>query len=391
MTLTGDQSLLKRLNTSALLRLVKGEAGISRAELAKRTGLTKSTVSLLVQELLEEGWLCERIATVSGSVGRRPTPLQLDPSRLAMLGAEIGVDYLNVVCCNLQGEVLASRLQAFQHRDLTDSLAALAALLAQQHAALRLQGRRALGLGVGIPGTVDAAGRRLGFVPNLDWHDQEVHAQLLAALELQQVPAMPVTVLNEANAAALSEYVFGTAQRAAPLVYLSVGIGLGGGIVIDDRLYLGHDGSAGEVGHTILELDGPPCACGRRGCAETFVSQRAVSVAVMGAGAPILGISELEMRLQSGDPPVLAAVQRAGRYLGLLMQNLCNTVDPASIVLGGPLCQLGAPFIDAATASLRALEGRFDFHSTTVRQCRLGIDACAIGAAGAVLLHALRD
>ena len=388
--MTGDQSLLKRLNSAALLRLVKGEAGLSRADLAKRSGLTKSTVSLLVQELIDEGWLCERDATASGSLGRRPTPLQLDPGRLALLGAEIGVDYLNVVACNLQGQLLASRMQVYRHQDLAGTLQSLAQLIGQEYAALQQQGRTALGLGVGIPGTVDAAGRRLGFVPNLDWHDMDIQAPLLEALANAGVHELATTVLNEANAAALSEYVFGTTQRTEPLVYLSLGIGVGGGIVLDDQLYQGHDGSAGEVGHTILQLDGPLCRCGRHGCAETFVSQRAVSAAVTGTAEPILPISELASRLQRGEPAVTAAVHRAGRYLGMLMQNLCNTVDPAAIVLGGPLCQLGAPFLDAARDSLKALEGRYDFHSTVVRQCQFGINACAVGAAGAVLHDALR-
>jgi predicted NBD/HSP70 family sugar kinase len=389
MTITGDQSLLKRINSLALLRIVKDEAGLSRAELAKRSGLTKSTVSLLVQELIDEGWLCERETTVSGSIGRRPTPLQLDPSRLALLGAEIGVDYLNVVSCNLQGDLLDSRMQAFEHADLPRTLQALARMVAEQHKALCRQGRRALGLGVGIPGTVDARGQRIGVVPNLAWHDREIHAPLVSALAKAGVRDVPATVLNEANAAALSEYVFGPGHAFDSLVYLSIGIGLGGGIVLGDRLHLGHDGAAGEVGHTILQLDGPLCRCGAHGCAESFVSQRAVSLDLTGAASPILPMAELVRRLQAGDAAVAHAVQRAGRYLGMLMHNLCNTIDPAVIVLGGPMGQLGEPFFGAAQAGFESLRGRYHFHTTTVRQCRFGLNACAVGAAGAVLHGAL--
>jgi len=389
MTITGDQSLLKRINSLALLRLVKSEAGLSRADLAKRSGLTKSTVSLLVQELIDEGWLCEREITVSGSIGRRPTPLQLDADRLALMGAEIGVDYLNVVACNLRGDLLDSRMQAFEHADLPRTLQALARMVAEQHKALRKQGRRALGLGVGIPGTVDARGERIGVVPNLAWHDREIHAPLAQALAKAGVQEVPATVLNEANAAALSEYVFGTDHAFDSLVYLSIGIGLGGGIVLGDRLHLGHDGAAGEVGHTILQLDGPLCRCGAHGCAESFVSQRAVSLDLTGAASPILPMGELLRRLQGGDAAVLQAVQRAGRYLGMLMHNLCNTIDPAVIVLGGPMGQLGEPFFEAARASFEGMRGRYHFHTTTVRQCRFGLNACAVGAAGAVLHQAL--
>jgi predicted NBD/HSP70 family sugar kinase len=391
MVTTGDQSVLKRMNLVALIRLLKSETGLSRADLAKRSGLTKSTISLLVQELIDEGWLREADITSSGLLGRRPTPLQLDPTRLALLGAEIGVDYLNVVACNLQGQLIASRMQHFEHRQRDATLAALAAMIAELHQGLQREGRRPLGIGIGIPGTIDVDGQRICALPNLAWDDLDLRKPLLAALERHAVRALPLVILNEANAAALSEYVFGASQHTDPLVYLSIGIGLGGGIVLDDRLYAGHDGAAGEFGHTILQLDGPLCSCGRHGCAEAFVSQRAVSFAVKGPEGPILTIDELARRLHAGDRTVAAAVERAGRYLGMLMQNVCNSIDPAVIVLGGPLCQLGEPLIAAARASLAALAGRFDAHTTVVRQCQFGLNAGAMGAAGAVLHAALRD
>ncbi|MEO7494356.1 MAG: ROK family transcriptional regulator [Massilia sp.] len=390
MVTTGDQSLLKRMNSVALIRLVKSEAGLSRADLAKRSGLTKSTISLLVQELIEDGWLREADITASGSLGRRPTPLQLDPKRLALLGAEIGVDYLNVVACNLQGQLIASRMQSFEHVQLDATLAALAAMIAELHRGLLRDGQRPLGIGIGLPGTIDIHDQRIGALPNLAWHDLDLQQPLLAALARHGVRELPLVIINEANAAALSEYVFGASQRTDPLVYLSIGIGLGGGIVLDDRLYAGHDGAAGEFGHTILQLDGPLCSCGRHGCAEAFISQRAVSFSINGDDSPILTIDELSRRLRAGDPVVVAAVERAGRYLGMLMQNVCNSIDPAVIVLGGPLCQLGEPLIEAARASLAALAGRFDAHTTAVRQCQFALNACAMGAAGAVLHAALR-
>ncbi|HSI51271.1 MAG TPA: ROK family transcriptional regulator [Ideonella sp.] len=392
---TGDQSLLKRINSAALLRLVRTGSGLSRADLAKRSGLTKSTVSLLVQELIDDGWIREAEVPVSGAVGRRPTPLAMDNSRLALLGAEIGVDYLNVVACDLQGRVLGEQFQPHAPGELPATLATLVAMLGQQDAALARQGRRLLGVGVGIPGTVHGAGRRIGVVPNLGWAGQEIAAPLAALLVKGGVRVAPLKVLNEANAAALSEYVFGDMEGSGEgvhpdsLIYLSLGIGVGGGIVLGDRLHLGHDGSAGEVGHTILQLDGPPCRCGSRGCAEAFVSQRAVSLDLTGATAPILPIAELVAKVSAGEPAAVAATERAGRYLGMLMQNICNTLDPAVIVLGGPMGQLGAPYLATARASFQALQGRYAFHSTEVRLCRFGLNACAVGAAGAVLHDAL--
>ena len=168
-----------------------------------------------------------------------------------------------------------------------------------------------------------------------------------------------------------------------------MGIGLGGGIVVSDSLYLGHDGIAGEVGHTILQRSGPRCACGRQGCAETFVSQRAVSRELTGKDNPVLAIDAIRQALTAGDKATLRAVRKAGDYLGVLLQNVTNTYNPAVIVLGGPLVELGEPFLEAARRSMAAHAGRHDFHRHSVRVCRFGIDACALGAAAGVFQRVL--
>jgi len=389
--MTGNQSLLKRINRMALFRLIKAEPGLSRVELAHRTGLTKATVGLLVQELIDEGWLCQSEPAPGQGAGRRPVPLALDGRQVGLLGAEVGVDYLNAVACGLQGEVLWSRRVTSRPGDVGRTVRRLAALVGQARAALRAQGRRPLGLGVGVPGAVDVRDGTLRFAPNLGWHDVDLGARLREALAAAGCGDLPLQVLNEANAAALSEYVFGAAPPTGPLVYLSMGIGLGAGVVLRDRLFLGHDGLAGEVGHTILLRHGPPCACGRRGCAEAFVSQRAVSRAVTGRDAPVLSIEELVRRVARRDPAALRGATRAGEFLGVLLQNIGNTYNPAVVVLGGPLCQLGDVFVKRALRAMTANAGQYDYHRTSVRLCRLGLDACAVGAAASVFQDFLTE
>jgi len=392
--MTGDHSLLKRINRMALVRQVKAEPGLSRVELAHRTGLTKATVGLLAQELIGEGWLCESAPASGQGVGRPRVPLALDPHRMGLLGAEVGVDYLNAVACNLQGELLWSRRIPYRPEGVARTVRRLAALVSGAHAELRAQGRRRLGLGVGVPGAVDVRSGMLRFAPNLGWHDVDLARQLETALRRAGCGGVPLTVLNEANAAALSEYVFGAEPHTAPLVYLSMGIGLGAGVVLRDRLYLGDDGLAGEVGHTILQPGGPRCACGRHGCAEAFVSQRAVSRHVTGRDAPILAMDVLAQRVARKDPAAMRGAKRAGEYLGVLLQNIRNTFNPGVVVLGGPLCQLGDVFVKTALRAMEANGGRYDYHRASVRLCRFGLNACAIGAAGSVLqdlLHAVDE
>jgi predicted NBD/HSP70 family sugar kinase len=383
--ITADQSLLKRINRMALIRLVKAQPGLSRAGLAKHTGLTKSTVSVLVQGLIHEGWLREQETTASQGLGRRPTPLVLDPTHLGFLGAELGVDYLNVVACNLLGEILFSQMLPYQHQEVDRSVRELSDLVESAHGSLLTQHCRPLGVGVGVPGMIDLRDSRLKFAPNIGWYDVAIEKMLRAELDKGGCRDLPLSVLNDANAGALSEYVFGAEQNSAPLVYLNIGIGLGAGIVLGDRLYLGNDGLAGEVGHTILQQEGERCACGRRGCAETLISQRAVSRFITGQESPILSIGELVARISRNDDATRQASTRAGQYLGLLLHNLGNTINPGLFVLGGPLVQLGPTLVQTALETMKSYGGRYDFHRVTVRQCRFGINACAVGAAGNVL------
>jgi predicted NBD/HSP70 family sugar kinase len=264
-------------------------------------------------------------------------------------------------------------------------------MLASAYGELSDRGRWVLGIGVGVPGTIDIRDGMLRSAPNIGWHEVRIEPLLTAGLAEAGSVELPITISNDAKAAALSEYVFGTEHHSGPLVYLAIGIGLGSGVVVSDGLYLGHDGIAGEVGHTILERGGPLCACGRRGCAETFVSQRAVSRELTGKDNPVLTIETIQKALAAGDKAALRATRKSGEYLGVLLQNVANTYNPAVIVLGGPLVQLGDPFIKAALSSMEAHAGQYDYHRHSVRVCRFGIDACALGAAAGVLQRTLHS
>jgi predicted NBD/HSP70 family sugar kinase len=388
--LSGDQRLLKRLNRMALVRLVKGEPGLSRVDLAGRAGLTKATVGTLVQELIDEGWLRQGEGQVGPGAGRRPLPLAIDAERLGLIGAEVGVDYLNVVATSLQGDLLASRLIAYSHVDARQSARSLAALIVEAYASLSAKGRRVLGIGVGVPSWVDVRTGALSFAPNIGWKDVPFERLIEASLRRTDCGKLGVLMMNEARAGALSECVFGGGELATSLVYLSMGGGLGAGVVLQDRIHEGPDGLAGDVGHTILQRDGPLCTCGLRGCAETFISQRAVSRVTTGREKPLLSLDELVTRIWRGDPKALRGAREAGEYLGILLHNVAATVNPAVIVLGGPLCRLGDPFVQTAFQAMRRLASKYDPGRVSLRQSRFGQIACAVGAAGAVFQRFLQ-
>lgn len=378
MQLTADQHLLKDLNRMAIVRQLSAWPGQSRAALAEALQLTKSTVSSLTKELIQEGWLLEREVVATGELGRRPTPLFVDPGRLVLLGAELGVEGVNVVATSLTGDVLArARSPLDAGRDPHLALVRAAKLLVQLHARLDTPAQRVIGIGVGLPGGVDEARGHLHFAHNLGWRDLPVGRLLAEHLRPTALQGAPLFVQNDADVAVLGELEFGLDATPDPLIYLSLGLGVGAGIVVEDRLLTGMHGLAGEVGHMTLEIDGPRCSCGRRGCAEAMIGLRAM----LPDGEEAGGIAEVQHRLRGRLPGCAEAVAAAGRYLGMLLGNLAAAYDPGRVVLGGAAVELGAPFLEHAFLTLEGLAAAAGVAPPAVTLSRFGADAVPVGAA----------
>lgn len=389
MSITGDQSLLREINRMALVRVVQRLPGLSRAELAKETGLTKSTVSLLAQDLIDEGWLLEMSAQVTGAIGRRPTPLYVDGSRLAMIGADVSVDRLRVAAVTLTGEVIATSQAPILEHDPAHVLRDLAQLVAGLISQVQQGGRRVLGIGVGMPGAVIEPLGLVKLSPNFPWRDVAVKPALTQELEAAGVNGLTIYVHNDCDVAALGEYEFGgDAVPPDPLVYLWLGVGVGAGVIVRDRLFIGVTGLAGEVGHSILQLDGPRCSCGRHGCAEAFIGLRAISAQITGVADDVLHVDTIRQMLARNDAVATLAVRRAGHYLGVLVQNLWTSFDPGRLVLGGPTCDLGPHLLDAARSCVERYARDCGLPLPEIRLSRLGELSVAVGAA-ALVKHSL--
>jgi predicted NBD/HSP70 family sugar kinase len=343
-------------------------------------GLTKSTVSLLVRELVAEGWLAEREVVATGDLGRRPTPLFVDPARLLLLGAEVGIESVRVVATSLTGEVLACAAANYgASRTAKACMATLATALLKVRKQLDAS-QQILGIGVGLPGGVNEARGVLHFAPNLGWRDVAVGELLADKLQDSLLAGVPLFIQNEADVAALGEMEFNPAPGSDPLLYVSINQGLGAGVIVGDRLLTGSRGFAGEVGHMVLQLSGPRCSCGRRGCAEALIATRAM----LGGsdGEPVLrSLAEVRAHLVDEDPETLKAVASAGRYLGVLLQNLATAYDPGCIVLGGSVVELGQPFLQPALDALNDYAAAAGLPPPTVRTSRFGANAVAVGAA----------
>jgi predicted NBD/HSP70 family sugar kinase len=364
MKTTGDQQLVKRINRSVLLRLLRSQGGLSRAQLAVESGLTKSTVSLLVRELIDEGWLTENDVTAAQGLGRPSTPLQIDDRSRGMIGVEVAVEALRVVGVSLTGEVRCAQEEPLTSTQVEDVCRQLARLVARTRTQLKRLGVQLSGVGVGLPGAFDEATGMLRFAPNLGWRNVDFVPLITHALARAGVPPVPVHVQNEADTAALSEYEFSEGDAKDSLIFVTCGAGVGAGIVLNDRLFTGIQGMAGEIGHSILQMDGPLCSCGRKGCAETFFGARTLS--------------------KLKDPT------EGGRYLGVVLQNLWTTFNPSALVVGGPSCEQYPGLVEVARATLQSYAASAGMAAPTVRTARYGLLASAVGAAALVLHHDLR-
>ena len=365
MKTTGDQQLVKRINRSVLLRLLRARPGLSRARLAAESGLTKSTVSLLVRELLDDGWLDEAGPPVPDGLGRPSTPLSINVGVRALVGVEIAIEVVRVVCVSLQGEVLYSESQPLADHAPPVVCAQVARMVAAAHAHLLAAGLRLSGIGVGVPGAVDDATGTVRFAPNLGWRQLSLLPGLTEALAREGLSGVAVQLQNDADAAALGEFEFSDGEGEDPLIFVSCDVGVGAGIVLNDRLFIGARGMAGEIGHTVLQIDGPRCSCGRQGCAEVFLGSRVLD--------------------RDADGPA-----RAARYLGVLLQNLWVTFEPRAIVVGGKSCDAHPDFLAGAIATVRDYAESAGLPPPVVRPARYGEWAPAVGAAALALHEYLR-
>jgi predicted NBD/HSP70 family sugar kinase len=243
-----------------------------------------------------------------------------------------------------------------------------ATLVAQARAELATRGFLLSGIGLGVPGGFEDSGGMLRFAPNLGWRNVHFAPLVAQALRRAGLPDVPVLIQNEADAAALSEYEFAHNDSADTLIFLTCDVGVGAGIVLDDRLYTGSQGLAGEIGHTILQLDGPLCSCGRQGCAETFIGARALEAEFTTHGQ----------------------VRQAGRCLGVLIQNLWASFNPAVMVLGGRSSVRHPSLLAHAQQALQAYADSAGMPVPVLRPARYGLLSAAVGAAAMVLHQYLR-
>ncbi|MEW5867527.1 MAG: ROK family transcriptional regulator [Bacillota bacterium] len=396
---TGNQELVRELNKAVVLNIIWGHAPISRADIARVSGLNRGTVSSLVDELIAEGYVKE-IGTGNSAMGRKPIMLQLNEDAAVILGADLGVNYILLVLTDLRAKILIRKRIAIDPKDgekrvLDKMLNGMAELLARARPAPK----GLLGIGIGVPGLVEMEHGVLVFAPNLRWKNVPLKEILQERFKTR------VYVDNEANAGALGEKWFGAGQGIRHMVYLSVGVGLGAGIVLNGELYRGSAGYAGELGHFTILPDGPLCGCGNRGCWEVLASEgatlRRASEAIERGDATVLqgvireqpvneeggclSVDHLIEACERGDELSQNVLRETGRYLGIGIAGLINTFNPEVVIVGNTIGRCGKWVLDEATREMETRGLSQLIKKVKVVPAMLGQDACAMGGVSLVL------
>ena len=369
---------VRRHNLGIVLRQVASVGPVSRARVAELSGLTRGTVSSLVEQLLA-GSLLEELEAGRGVPGRPANPVQLSRSGPAALGLELNVDHASVCVLDLSGAVRVLRTIPSDESSWSTPTAGLdgVAELATQ-ALAQASGLRPVAAVVAVAGVVDRAGV-LQRAPNLPgWAGLDVGRELAARLGLA------VRAGNEADLGALGELWFGGRGELGDFLHVSGEIGVGAGIVLGGSLFGGGGGRAGELGHMVVDPGGAVCSCGGRGCLEQVAGQRALLSA-----AGVATVAELEAAAVGGDERALAALAGAGAALGLAVAGAVNLLDVPAVVLGGVHARLGRWLVPPIVAELaaRSLGGS----PPDVLVSALGSEAAVRGAAGSVVRSVLDD
>jgi len=392
---TGDSALVRQINLSVIMNNLRKKAPVSRAGLAQATGLNKTTVSSLVDELLQRQFVRE-IGFVTGVKGHPAIMLDLNPAAGFMVGCEIGVDFILVVCTNFAPEII------WRHEEHTDPSIGQNAILDRAKALLNEAIQRGsmeystlLGIGVGVAALIDQSTGTMLFAPNLGWKDPFPIRTILQ----ESFPQAPLIVDNEANIAALGEHYFGVAQDHDEVLYISAGVGLGGGIVHDGQVFSGVTGVGAEFGHMTMDPDGDLCNCGNFGCWETQVSQRALFGHIRKSfeqgergmlfqrtneGIDPLTVPMIVDAARAADAVALGALEKIGRDLGIGIASLVNALNPELVVFGGILSLAGKFLMPAVTKELEQRALRWNREAAGVVLAEHGFDAAAMGGVAAV-------
>src|SRR5512138_470714 len=360
-------------NRNLVLQTIFANEAISRAEVARVTHLTRTTVSEIVSGLLEEG-LVEEIGRGESIGGKSPILLSIVADSRYLIGLNLAQDKFIGAIVNLRGEIKQIVEAPVKDNDGQKALELVFQLIDQL---LKKGMKPIVGIGVGTPGLVHTREGVVLSAVNLDWQDLPL-GQLL-----ENKYKIPVSVLNDSQATAIGEFVYGGEHAVDEnLIVINVKHGIGSGILINGRLYQGDGGGAGEIGHVVVQREnGELCRCGKRGCLETVASAHAVLQQLK-----MDSLDQAQAAFAAGDEKAVQVVCNAAHHLGISLANLIGILNIQKIVLTGDMSHFGPQWLEAVEDGMRnAVLGPMS-ENTRVELGALDYRACILGASAFLLL-----
>jgi N-acetylglucosamine repressor len=351
VTRIGSKRLLRDLNQSIVLKLIVEQGLISRTDLARRSGLPAATITRIAHDFLEAGLISEVASEVS-SGGRRPVLLSINPKAGYVIGAKVSRDHVIIALCDLSCTVLYANECSLPEECSPSSIAdAITSAVQQCLHLMKIPGERVLGVGVGLAGWIDSSLNICRYSSVFGWRDVELGSELETRLGLS------VCLDNDVNALAVGERFFGAGHETDNFLLVTLGSGIGLGIVVDGEIFRGAHGGAGEFGHMTVDtsLTALACHCGKHGCLETIAADAGIAKAALGEN---IGTNVEEaicialVRARHGVDTAVNAFHRAGYMLGVAIANLVNIFDPSLILISGEGLRAGELILEPLRSAL---------------------------------------
>lgn len=378
---------MRAMNRNLLLNTVRSQGPLSRTQLTELSGLSVGAVSQIVNDLIESGWVTEA-GESDFTGGRRQVLLRLNPTAGYVVGLKLMENRAVCAVTDLEATVLS-----YLDRPLPTAQGPEAVAETLSHTVIHaLYGAdiprdKVLGVGVGLAGVIDSTAGIVHYSPFFHWQNVPLAGLIAGQLSL------PVYLENDVNTLTITEQLFGPGHDVANFAVLTIGRGIGLGVVINHQLYRGHKGGVGEVGHITLLPDGPPCDCGKRGCLEALAADPAIlrdlrDALASGARStlqPSATLEDVVLAAGQGDPLACDLLARSGHYLGVGLAIVVNLFCPSLIIVSGEGVTAGAYRLDPMLGSLRAhtFNGLLDGVETLIKPT--DDQAWARGAAGLVV------
>ena len=389
-----DKFALAQMNRSMVFDLIRRKGPISRAEIARTIGLSIPTVMKITEEFSHKQFV-QDVGKGESSGGKRPELLELVPDSKYIIGVGVGRSKTNVLMMNLAGEVFIREIMETGGTAVPEVwISRLIQVIENVIRESGLSRKQILGMGIGMPGILDEKSGKVLFSPDFKWENVDMLTPIRERFK------MDITIENANRALAMGEYYFGAGVDSRNFLVVNLGHGIGSAIMREGEFYRGSSGSSGEIGHIILEKNGPKCNCGNLGCLEAIASGNAIArdakIAVLEGNATKImelvneDINRIEAKTvfeaaRLGDRLAIQITERAMQYIGIGLANYINLLDPDLIILFGGLTNAGDIFLKKVKEVLRERQMKFAGRQVKLVISQMGENGTAVGSASLVL------